>query len=160
VANTQAICDSFRVDILCGTHAFGAQGANGTRTVTTKDVFKAALFLASATINRSTTVYANTGELAGTGNYTARRRDRHQRHRPGQYRRHGHCRVLDALGFVGVVRADLIRRVRCHAALQFEQHGGQRGRGVHLRLADGHGGHVHPDHADERFVTTGLIRIS
>jgi hypothetical protein len=70
MANTQAIADSFRVDILCGTHAFGAQGANGTRTVTTKDVFKAALFLASATINRSTTVYANTGELAGTGGYT------------------------------------------------------------------------------------------
>jgi hypothetical protein len=70
MANTQAICDSFRVDLLNGTHAFGAQGANGTSTVTTKDVFKAALFLASATIDRSTTVYANTGELAGTGNYT------------------------------------------------------------------------------------------
>jgi hypothetical protein len=64
MANTQAICDSFRVDLLNGTHAFGAQGANGTRTVTTKDVFKAALFLASATINRSTTVYSSTGELA------------------------------------------------------------------------------------------------
>jgi hypothetical protein len=70
MANTQAICDVFRVALLNGSHAFGAQGANGTRTVTTKDVFKAALFLASATINRSTTVYANTGELAGTGNYT------------------------------------------------------------------------------------------
>jgi hypothetical protein len=70
VANTQAICDDFRVALLNGTHAFGAQGANGTRTVTTKDVFKAALFLASATINRTTTVYANTGELAGTGGYT------------------------------------------------------------------------------------------
>lgn len=70
MANTQAICKSFRVDLLNGTHAFGAQGANGTRTVTTKDVFKAALFLASATINASTATYSNTGELAGTGNYT------------------------------------------------------------------------------------------
>jgi hypothetical protein len=70
VANTAAICDVFRSALLCGTHAFGAQGANGTRTVTTKDVFKAALFLASATIDRSTTVYSTTGELAGTGNYT------------------------------------------------------------------------------------------
>lgn len=70
MANTQAICDDFRIALLNGTHAFGAQGVNGTRTVTTKDVFNAALFLASATINRSTAVYANTGELAGTGNYT------------------------------------------------------------------------------------------
>lgn len=70
MANTQAICDSFRIDLLNGTHAFGTQGANGVRTVTTKDVFKAALFLATATINRSTTAYAVTGEVSGTG-YTA-----------------------------------------------------------------------------------------
>lgn len=71
MANTQAVCDSFRVDLLNGTHAFGAQGANGVRTVTTKDVFKAALYLASATVNRSTTAYSATGELAASGNYTA-----------------------------------------------------------------------------------------
>lgn len=70
MANTQAVCDSFRVDLLNGTHAFGAQGANGTRTVTTKDVFKAALYLATATVNRSTTVYSTTNEVTGTG-YTA-----------------------------------------------------------------------------------------
>jgi hypothetical protein len=70
MANTQAICDSFRVDLLNGTHAFGAQGANGVRTVTTKDVFKAALYLASATYNRSTTAYSATGEVSGAG-YTA-----------------------------------------------------------------------------------------
>jgi hypothetical protein len=71
MANTQAICDSFRVDLLNGGHAFGAQPANGTRTVTTKDVFNAALYLVTATINRSTTAYSATGELAATGNYTA-----------------------------------------------------------------------------------------
>ena len=70
MANTQAICDTFRVDLLNGTHAFGAQGANGVRTVTTKDVFKAALYFATATINRSTTVYTTIGEATGTG-YTA-----------------------------------------------------------------------------------------
>lgn len=70
MANTQAVCDTFRVDLLNGTHAFGTQAANGVRTVTTKDVFKAALFLVTATINRSTTVYAVTGEVTGT-NYTA-----------------------------------------------------------------------------------------
>lgn len=71
MANTQAICDTFRVDLLNGGHAFGAQPANGTRTVTTKDNFKAALYLATATITRATTVYTATGELAATGNYTA-----------------------------------------------------------------------------------------
>jgi hypothetical protein len=40
------------------------------RTVTTKDVFKAALYLVSATMNRSSTVYTTTGEVTGTG-YTA-----------------------------------------------------------------------------------------
>ena len=70
MANTQAICDTLRVDLLNGGHAFGAQPANGVRTVTTKDVFKAALYFASATVNRSTTVYSATGEVTGTG-YTA-----------------------------------------------------------------------------------------
>ncbi len=70
MANTQAILDSFRVDILNGTHAIGAQCANGTRTVTTKDNFKAALYLASATKDRTTTIYNTTGEVTGT-NYTA-----------------------------------------------------------------------------------------
>jgi hypothetical protein len=70
MANTQAICDSFRVELLKGSHAFGTQAANGTRTVTTKDNFKAALYLASATLNRSTTAYSATGEVSGTG-YTA-----------------------------------------------------------------------------------------
>ncbi len=58
------------MDLLNGTHAFGAQGANGTRTVTTKDVFKAALYLASATVDSTTTAYSVTGEVSGTG-YTA-----------------------------------------------------------------------------------------
>lgn len=71
MANTQQILDTFRVDLLNGGHAFGTQPANGVRTVTTKDVFKAALYLATATMNRSSTTYTATGELAATGNYTA-----------------------------------------------------------------------------------------
>ena len=70
MANTQAMCTSFKQEILNGSHAFGAQGANGTRTVTTKDGFKAALYLATATRGAADTVYNTTGELAGTGNYT------------------------------------------------------------------------------------------
>lgn len=50
-----------------GIHAFGTTVVRGA---TTKDTFKAALFLASATINKSTTAYSTTGEVTGT-NYTA-----------------------------------------------------------------------------------------
>ncbi len=67
MANTQAIATSFKVDLLNGIHAFGTTVARGG---TTADSFKAALFLATATINASTTAYSTTGELAGTGNYT------------------------------------------------------------------------------------------
>ena len=70
MANVQAMCTSFKVEILNGSHAFGAQAANGTRTVTTKDVFNLALFLASASRGVADTVYNTTGELAASGNYT------------------------------------------------------------------------------------------
>jgi hypothetical protein len=70
MANTQAMCTSFKQELLNGSHAFGAQGANGVRTVTTKDTFKMALYLASATKDATTTVYNTTGEVSGT-NYTA-----------------------------------------------------------------------------------------
>jgi len=70
MANTQALTTAFKVQALCGTHALGTQAANGVRTVTTKDVVKLALFLASASRGAGDTVYDTTGELAGTGNYT------------------------------------------------------------------------------------------
>jgi hypothetical protein len=61
---------SFKKELLNGSHAFGTQGANAVRTVTTKDTFKLALYLASASRGAADTVYNTTGELAGTGNYT------------------------------------------------------------------------------------------
>lgn len=67
MANTQAVCNSFKTELMNGIHAFGT---TVTRGATTKDTFKAALFLASATINKSTTAYSATGEVSGT-NYTA-----------------------------------------------------------------------------------------
>lgn len=70
MANSAAMCTSFKQELLNGSHAFGAQAANGTRTVTTKDTFKLALYLASATYGASTTAYSTTGEVTGT-NYTA-----------------------------------------------------------------------------------------
>src|SRR5258708_1609127 len=71
MANVAGMCTSFKQEVLNGSHAFGAQGANSVRTVTTKDIFKLALFLVSASRSATDTVYNTTGELAATGNYTA-----------------------------------------------------------------------------------------
>ena len=68
MANTQAMATSFKQEILQGIHALGT---SVVRAGTGADTLKAALFLASATINASTTTYSTTGELAATGNYTA-----------------------------------------------------------------------------------------
>lgn len=70
MANVQGMCSSFKKEILCGSHAFGTQGANAVRTVTTKDAFYAALYLASGSRGVADTAYNTTGELAASGNYT------------------------------------------------------------------------------------------
>ena len=67
MANTQSICTSFMGEVLTATHNFGTAPTRGTSAA---DTFKGALYLASATINASTTVYSATGEVTGT-NYTA-----------------------------------------------------------------------------------------
>ena len=61
MANTQAMCTSFMSELMTATHNF---------TTGTGNTFKAALYLASATVNASTTAYSSTGEVTGT-NYTA-----------------------------------------------------------------------------------------
>jgi hypothetical protein len=61
MANTQAMCTSFMGELMTATHNF---------TTGTGNTFKAALFLASATYNASTTAYSTTGEVTGT-NYSA-----------------------------------------------------------------------------------------
>jgi hypothetical protein len=67
MANTQAVCTSFKVEALNGIHAMGT---TVVRAATTADTFKAALYLASATVDSTTTAYSATGEASGT-NYTA-----------------------------------------------------------------------------------------
>mgnify|MGYP003654770248 CR=1 FL=1 len=67
MSNTQAMCTSFMGELMTATHNFGTAPV---RAVTTADTFKAALYLASATINASTTVYSTTNEVTGI-NYTA-----------------------------------------------------------------------------------------
>lgn len=72
MANTQAMCTSFKQELMLGAHQFGAVTliSRTSLTAPTTDTFKAALYLASATVNASTTVYSTTGEVTGTG-YTA-----------------------------------------------------------------------------------------
>ena len=67
MANSQAMCSQFKVDILNGLHAFGA---SVIRAGTTKDAYKAALYLVSASRGAGDTVYSATGEVSGT-NYSA-----------------------------------------------------------------------------------------
>lgn len=67
MANTLAMCTSFKTEVLNGIHAIGA---SVVRAATTADSFKAALYLNTATINAATAVYTVTGEATGT-NYTA-----------------------------------------------------------------------------------------
>lgn len=67
MAISQAMCTSFKVELLNGIHAFGTTVARGG---TTADTFKIALFTSSATLDATTTAYSVTNEVSGTG-YTA-----------------------------------------------------------------------------------------
>ena len=67
MANTQAMTTSFKSEILQGVHNFGTAPVRASGAA---DSFSAALYLASATMGASTTVYTTTGEVTGT-NYTA-----------------------------------------------------------------------------------------
>ena len=57
---TQAVANSFKGELLTGTHNF---------TAATGNVFKLALYTSAATLNSATTVYANTNEVANSGQY-------------------------------------------------------------------------------------------
>jgi len=61
MAITQAMCSSFKQELLEGKHDF---------TASTGHSFKLALFTSSATLDASTTDYSTTNEVTGTG-YTA-----------------------------------------------------------------------------------------
>lgn len=61
MAITQALCTSFKKEILQGTHNF---------TASTGNTFKIALYTSSATMSATTTAYSATNEVSGTG-YTA-----------------------------------------------------------------------------------------
>ena len=62
MAITQAVCTSFKQEILVEGHDF---------TATTGDTFKIALYTSSATLSASTTAYSSTNEVSNSGTYTA-----------------------------------------------------------------------------------------
>ena len=67
MAITQAMATSFKVEILTAYHNFGT---TATRAGTGADTFKIALYTSAATLGATTTTYAATNEVSGTG-YTA-----------------------------------------------------------------------------------------
>jgi hypothetical protein len=67
MANTQSMCTSFLGELFTATHNFGTAPTRGSSAA---DTFKAALYLATATINAATTVYTSTGEVSSS-NYSA-----------------------------------------------------------------------------------------
>jgi len=60
MAVTTAVCNSFKTEVLEAEHDFGVS----------TQVYKIALYLTGATINKSTTSYGTTQESSGT-NYSA-----------------------------------------------------------------------------------------
>lgn len=65
MAITQAMTNSFKVDILSGGHNFNT--TNRALTVNTQDNFRIGLYTSSATLSETTTAYTNTNETTGTG---------------------------------------------------------------------------------------------
>jgi hypothetical protein len=57
MAITQAVCTSFKVELMQGLHNF---------TLTTGNVFKIAMYTSSATLGAGTTVYSSSNEVTGT----------------------------------------------------------------------------------------------
>jgi len=62
MAITQALCTSFKVEILRAIHDF---------TASTGDVFKLALYTSSASLDAATTAYTSSNEVGNSGTYTA-----------------------------------------------------------------------------------------
>ena len=68
MAITQAMCTSFKTELLQGVHNF--YNGSGGGSAGTGATFKLALYTSSATLDATTTAYATTNETTGT-NYTA-----------------------------------------------------------------------------------------
>jgi len=72
MANSQAICGSFKSELMLGAHQLGSVTIVSRTSLTspTTDSLKAALYLASGSLGAGTTAYSATSEVSGT-NYNA-----------------------------------------------------------------------------------------
>ena len=71
MAIDQAMCTSFKQEILQGIHNFTNGSGGGTTTTTgSGNTFKIALYTSSASLGAGTTAYTTSNEVSGTG-YTA-----------------------------------------------------------------------------------------
>lgn len=59
---TNAICNSFKKELLEGKHNFSAAGGNK---------FKLSLYTSSATLGKSTTAFTSTNQVTASGSYTS-----------------------------------------------------------------------------------------
>ena len=67
MAITQAMCTSFKQEMLQGIHNFTSGSGGGTTTSTgTGNAFKVALYTSSATLDATTTLYSATNATTGT----------------------------------------------------------------------------------------------
>jgi hypothetical protein len=68
MAITQAVCTSFKQELLQGIHNFTSGSGGGTTTSTgSGNAFKVALFTSSASLGAGTTAYSSSNEASGTG---------------------------------------------------------------------------------------------
>ena len=64
MAITQAMCSTFKGQLMQALHDFDVSGSGG-------NTFKLALYTSSATLDASTTVYTSSNEVGASGSYTA-----------------------------------------------------------------------------------------
>lgn len=73
MANSAAICTSFKVELLNAVHQMGSPTivSRTSLTAPTADTFKIALYLVAGSLGAGTTAYSATNEVANTGTYSA-----------------------------------------------------------------------------------------
>src|SRR3990167_7091631 len=73
MANTQAVCTSFKKEVLQGFHVLDSVTVVSRTSLTapTKDTLKGALYAVAGALGAATTAYSATNELGNSGSYVA-----------------------------------------------------------------------------------------
>lgn len=69
MSNSQAVCTSFKKEVMLGEHQLGTATlvSRTSLTAPTTDTLNAALYLASGSLGAGTTAYSSTSEVSGSG---------------------------------------------------------------------------------------------